>query len=396
MDLHENVTFEPTMAKQGSMKTASQLRVSASVSRLHHQRSQSQMKQALQQHAQAKRDHLNVLLLGTGACGKSTIMKQMKILYRDGFSKDETAEGVLLCRSNLLSTIHTLVNWCLTTGHHFDKAETRKELQDHEKIIMEHTDDGPPEIGEIIAKMWEHSVGIKEAFRQLTVEGTTLMDSAKYFLDKAEDVFKADFVPTHEDILFTRKVTKGLHLTKFAMDGNKVHMIDVGGQRGERSKWMAAFDHCTAIMFVAAISDYNLRPEEEMEEVLDAGRRSSARNSKSSNKSKTRLDESLDVFEAIANLSFFKEVPIFLFLNKMDLFEEKIARIDMSIYSPGYKGGFDAKAAVKYIKSRFSRRTKNRNAELYIHTTTAINTQSVEFVWKAARDVLLEDKLGKF
>ena len=123
-----------------------------------------------------------------------------------GFSKDETAEGVLLCRSNLLSTIHTLVNWCLTTGHHFDKAETRKELQDHEKIIMEHTDDGPPEIGEIIAKMWEHSVGIKEAFRQLTVEGTTLMDSAKYFLDKAEDVFKADFVPTHEDILFTRKV----------------------------------------------------------------------------------------------------------------------------------------------------------------------------------------------
>ena len=34
-------------------------------------------------------------------------------------------------------------------------------------------------------------------------------------------------------------------------------MVDVGGQRSERRKWIHCFDHVTSVMFLVAISEYD-------------------------------------------------------------------------------------------------------------------------------------------
>ena len=34
-------------------------------------------------------------------------------------------------------------------------------------------------------------------------------------------------------------------------------MVDVGGQRSERRKWIHCFDHVTGVMFLVAISEYD-------------------------------------------------------------------------------------------------------------------------------------------
>lgn len=34
-------------------------------------------------------------------------------------------------------------------------------------------------------------------------------------------------------------------------------MFDVGGQRSERKKWMHCFENVTAVVFLAAISEYD-------------------------------------------------------------------------------------------------------------------------------------------
>ena len=36
-----------------------------------------------------------------------------------------------------------------------------------------------------------------------------------------------------------------------------VRMVDVGGQRSERRKWIHCFDHVTSVMFLVAISEYD-------------------------------------------------------------------------------------------------------------------------------------------
>ena len=35
-------------------------------------------------------------------------------------------------------------------------------------------------------------------------------------------------------------------------------MVDVGGQRSERKKWIHFFDNAKAVIFIAALSDYDL------------------------------------------------------------------------------------------------------------------------------------------
>jgi len=40
----------------------------------------------------------------------------------------------------------------------------------------------------------------------------------------------------------------------------------------------------------------------------------------------------------IVNLPWFRETPIIVFLNKFDLFEKKIEKVDLGIYFPLYKG----------------------------------------------------------
>ena len=40
-------------------------------------------------------------------------------------------------------------------------------------------------------------------------------------------------------------------------------MFDVGGQRTERKKWIHCFDNVTAIIFVIALSEYNLKLAED-------------------------------------------------------------------------------------------------------------------------------------
>ena len=51
-----------------------------------------------------------------------------------------------------------------------------------------------------------------------------------------------------------------------------------------------------------------------------------------------RLTEALELYDSIISARFFERSSIILFLNKKDLFEEKITRISLSVCFPTYKG----------------------------------------------------------
>lgn len=43
----------------------------------------------------------------------------------------------------------------------------------------------------------------------------------------------------------------------------RCRLLDVGGQRSERKKWMHCFQDVTAVLFCAATSEYDLKLEED-------------------------------------------------------------------------------------------------------------------------------------
>ena len=97
-------------------------------------------------------------------------------------------------------------------------------------------------------------------------------------------------------------------------------MFDVGGQRSERKKWIHCFEGVTAIIFCVALSGYDLvlAEDEEM----------------------NRMMESMKLFDSICNNKWFVETSIILFLNKKDLFEQKIKYSPLTTCFPEFKGEF--------------------------------------------------------
>jgi len=97
-------------------------------------------------------------------------------------------------------------------------------------------------------------------------------------------------------------------------------MVDVGGQRSERKKWIHCFEDVTAVVFCVAMSEYDQTLYED--------------------ENVKRLDESVKLFDEICNSRWFSETSVILFLNKSDIFREKIKKRDLSVYFPEYKGLF--------------------------------------------------------
>jgi hypothetical protein len=76
-------------------------------------------------------------------------------------------------------------------------------------------------------------------------------------MENMDRILKKDFLPNNQDILRSRVRTSGIVEAEYNINGVRVAMFDVGGQRNERKKWIHCFDNVTAVIFVAAISEYD-------------------------------------------------------------------------------------------------------------------------------------------
>ncbi|KAK6044431.1 g-protein alpha subunit [Cooperia oncophora] len=74
-----------------------------------------------------------------------------------------------------------------------------------------------------------------------------------------------------------------------------------------------------------------------------------------------RMHESLKLFDSICNNKWFTDTSIILFLNKKDLFEEKIKKSPLTICFPEYSGRQDYHEASAYIQAQFEAKNKSAN-----------------------------------
>jgi GTPase SAR1 family protein len=191
------------------------------------------------------------------------------------------------------------------------------------------------------------------------------------FFERIEAIFAKDYLPSDQDILRARLKTASILESVFSIGKFDFKFIDVGGQRNERRKWIHCFDGVTAILFIAAISAYDQTLYEDA--------------------NVNRMHESLDVWADIVNNPNFKRTPIILFLNKHDLFLEKIPKVKLNVCFPEYEGkAGDSHAAEEYIRQKFvDRRGGDVDGEFFCHYTNATDTKNIEVVWKDCRNIIL-------
>ncbi|KAL3051721.1 hypothetical protein OYC64_001870 [Pagothenia borchgrevinki] len=323
---------------------------------------------------------VKILLLGAGESGKSTFLKQMRIIHGQDFDHQAQEEFRATIYSNVIKGIRVLVD--AREKLHIPWGDT--DNQKHGDSVMAFdTRSAKMAIGQLetsvflryfpaIKALWADS-GIQYAYDRR--REFQLGESVKYFLDNLDKLGEPNYLPTQQDILLARKPTKGIHEYDFEIKSVPFKMVDVGGQRSERRRWFECFDSVTSILFLVSSSEYD--------QVLMEDRQTN------------RLRESLDIFETIVNNRVFISVSIILFLNKTDLLEEKVKSVALKDYFPEYTGQEHNLPDVQaFMVECF--RAKRRDATvkpLYHHFTTAINTENIRLVFRDVKDTILHDNL---
>jgi len=314
---------------------------------------------------------VKLLLLGAGESGKSTIFKQMKIIYGKQFTDTEKRDQIPAIFLNIIQSIKLLL-----AQLYIFEMEARVLAQVALGVVknLEDSDDITEAIGDAIKELWLDPV-MQECWERRAEY--QIIESVKYYFDRIDAIKMPGYLPNKDDILHVRIRTSGIVTEQYNIDKTDYEMYDVGGQKNERKKWIHCFENVTAVIFVAAISEFD-------QKLFEDG-------------STNRMVDALDLFADICSSHFFRKAAIILFLNKKDLFESKIKKFNIRDSEPfkdyaGPDGDYDA--GVDYFLDRF----KNLNTtyverQIYHHVTCATDTSNVRLCFDLCRDVILSNAL---
>ncbi|XP_063590477.1 guanine nucleotide-binding protein G(f) subunit alpha-like [Penaeus indicus] len=257
-------------------------------------------------------------------------------------------------------------------------------------------------------RLWRDA-GIREVYAQQ--HKFQLIDCSKYFLDKVSVLKQPDYVPCVQDILHSRRRTTNIQKIEFEVKIPRKYggggsltfwMFDVGGQRGERKKWIQVFDGIQTVLFLVSASCFDLVVRED--------------------EATNRLQESIKIFQNVWVSRFLKDAGFIVFLNKQDILKDKVVNSKKCIgdYFPDYANykldvkDRDPNEDEEYQKTRcfirdqfleiakqqvtrearklspgFSVAEEERVRECYWHFTTATDTNNVKLVFEDVHNMII-------
>jgi len=194
-----------------------------------------------------------------------------------------------------------------------------------------------------------------------------------YTLANLERLAKPDCQLTEMDVLMARQRTSGLEFSSFTTTTPNVtwKFIDAGGQPTEIKKWKFALEKAQVVIFAVGLDDFNV--------------------SSYWDKSKTIMDESLELFRKVVDEDSENKV-VLLFLNKTDLFEEKLGHLKKTFKD--YEGGRHLTNGIEYISSRYLKMPK-KATEVFVHPTCALNKVDMGNVFEKVKALIIRQRLQK-
>jgi len=227
-----------------------------------------------------------------------------------------------------------------------------------------------PDVGVIIKRLWDEDKLVKNYWRKRDKLGISISGLGDYYMENVTRFADDDYVPNDEDILKSKRRTTGIIEIDLNWQGKKeLTLIDVGGQRNERRKWIHLFDNVNAIIFFTAIDEYDMTLQED--------------------ENTNRMDESLILFERISKLPYFEHIPFVLFFNKFDSFKKKIKKVPLTVKYPEYQGE-TKEDAVDFIVKKFTTAFKGNRLDKNVYVTCGLDRDNVNNIFDSVqRSVLL-------
>ncbi|CAB1324373.1 unnamed protein product [Coregonus sp. 'balchen'] len=341
--------------------------------------------------------------LGTGESGKSTFIKQMRIIHGTGYTDEDKRGFTKLVYQNIFTSMQSMIRASETLKIQYKYEQNKSNALLVREVDVEKVCSFEQPYISAIKILWTDP-GIQEAYDRR--REYQLSDSTKYYLRDLERIATVGYVPTQQDVLRVRVPTTGIIEYPFDLENiifrywclkcclylatvmspppataagrtalgpgstlsetpnsrsAALRMVDVGGQRSERRKWIHCFENVTSIMFL------------------------------------NRMEESKALFRTIITYPWFQNSSVILFLNKKDLLEEKIIYSHLVDYFPEFDGPQrDAQAGREFILKMFVDLNPDSDKIIYSHFTCATDTENIRFVFAAVKDTILQLNLKEY
>lgn len=361
---------------------------------------------------------IRMFLLGAGESGKSTVLKQLRLLHNHGFTDFERRKYAGVIWVDLIESMKMLIINARRFRIPLDCDQPNSRLAQYKRVILQAKDqagssslaneytigynapkrkkeldlDSPllddvddvdegedtpsfsrDQIAKAVQELWANDRGVRACFDQ--ANKFQLEPSALYYFENVLKFKDPHYLCSDRDIIMGRIKTTGITENTFTVKNAVLKVLDAGGQRSERKKWIHFFQDIDAIIFVLAALEYD-------QALYEDGR-------------VNRMDESLALFESLCNSRWFRNTPFILFLNKVDLLERKLKVSPISNYFPEYDGpAQDVNKVLDYFESLLLKMNRTQKP-IYVHRTCATDTATMKFVLNAVTDMMIQQNLKK-
>ncbi|XP_063722973.1 guanine nucleotide-binding protein G(i) subunit alpha-1-like [Symsagittifera roscoffensis] len=334
---------------------------------------------------------ISILLLGTAECGKSTVLKQMERKYNRAAFEEQRKICAKVAKLNLIMATWQLLDARDAFGYSSDDPALENRFRDKTEFLSpsrcnvhtpprsEDEDKAAelyPRIAQEIKTIWQNASIVATLDRKSEFY---MLDSAQYFMSRIDDVKSPNYNPTDEDVLKARKQTSGIVDVKIdaklARDKVIFQITDVGGQRYERKYWSRVMSgvETTSILYIFSLSDYNLDVLEMLPE-----------------RKRNRMIENTQVFNSVINKDEFRNKNVIVFLNKTDIFIEKLKHVPLTVcYSDYPENNRDPSAAMDFIEGQIRSQDRSATAvnedgspvrEIVFHRTHATDPEAFQVI----------------
>lgn len=320
--------------------------------------------EAIRKEKEQLNNTFKVLLLGAGESGKSTFMKQLKILHQSGYTDQERKTFKNTIQSNIISNTCNLLEAARTLKDVPPLAIENQEIAAKFQSMVQTS--AFQDLAQYVKPLWkdpaiQHCIKRAAEFQ--------LFDNAEYFFEQVDRIAAVGYLPTVDDVLRVRVKTSGIIENEAVIEGQKWCFVDVGGQRSERRKWIHCFDDVTAVIFFVSLSEYDQKCFED--------------------NITNRMSESMKLFKDITNYKAFADnTALILFLNKKDLFKRKLSEVPLNHFFKQYTGPNEYSKACSFIRKEFVKLAPS-GKDIHVYKTCATDTNNIRLIFQAVREHII-------
>lgn len=185
---------------------------------------------AIKAEKERRLDEHRCLILGCGEAGKTTFIKQMHIIHKQGFPEESRREQKLRIAENIIQAITVLLrNMTFVEENEFFADAAAAEAYQRIDAMTDQSPQSVFERADDFKLLWENAIVQAVYSRRNQFQ---IVECAAYFLSKVHLVMAENYLPSDNDILQVRVMTKGIvkHPFEIAQKDRKRTLILVISQ----------------------------------------------------------------------------------------------------------------------------------------------------------------------